>query len=119
MLTETSKPILPQAWMPVLDTIEHSLAEVVEQTAQRQEALPEAEAPSSSGNGEASWKVACAHLEKHLDRLEECVARARQCATEADSALAESIQELGRWLESAQKKPPVPGPENPCSNRES
>ncbi len=108
MLPGTPQPVLPEAWTRVLQSIESSLAEVLDQVKQRQDSLSQEDRP------EQPWPAACqdvlTQLDQHMDRMEQGVNRAGQCASEADAALGECVQNLDHWLVALRRVEPPPQP---------
>ena len=96
MSSSAFQPVLPAAWMQVLQTIEHSLTEAVQQVTARTE-TPVANDPSSLAPGPVDWQ----RVEDRLGALQQGVERAVSVASEADAALTEAIEGLRQWLDAA------------------
>ena len=90
-------PVLPPAWVQVLETIERSL----EQATANAPEEPPAPAPADAAAREAAWQQALEHFRERLEQLRACAARAEAGAAALDALLGDGAADLERWLAAA------------------
>jgi hypothetical protein len=89
-------PVLPPAWMQVLQTMQESLAQALAAAGE-----PPPEPAGSPAERPPPWQAALDRLDQRLELLEACNRRAQEGAAAMDAELAAGAEALRRWLADA------------------
>ena len=91
-------PVLPPAWMQVLEAMQRSLAQAL---AAAGEPPPEPAAGPAPAGGPPPWQAALDQLDRRLGQLEASTRRAQEGAAAMDAELAAGAETLRQWLAAA------------------
>jgi hypothetical protein len=91
-------PVLPPAWVQVLESIERSLEQAAASAPEEPPAPPPRDAAAAR---DAAWQQALDRLQERLEQLRGCTASAEANAAEMDALLGGGAGDLERWLTAA------------------
>jgi hypothetical protein len=94
-----SEAELPQQWVEVLDSIQESLAQTLEEVAQREQALAsEGVNAAFTAESDHALQQSLARVGERMLLFRSCLDQAEESAAEAESALVAGEDALHQWL---------------------